>query len=81
MLPEGGDRLLVIANEVSGDVPSVVGREESESGHLHRNHLPINLHLRRTARGKNQVADFLSSAQHRAEQRWSGDSTTSRKTL
>src|SRR5450755_3746852 len=81
MLAERGDGLLVVANQVCGNMPSVVGSKEREPGHLHGNHLPINLHLWWAARRKNQVADFFRGAQHGAEQGRSGDRATSRETF
>ena len=52
MLAQGGDGLLVVANQIGGDVACVVGGQDREPGHLHRNHLAVDLHLRRTARAK-----------------------------
>src|SRR4029077_4256375 len=62
MLAEGGDGLLVVANQVGGDMARVVGSEEGEPGYLHRSHLAVDLYLGRTAGGENQVADFVRRA-------------------
>ncbi len=81
MLAQGRDRLLVVANQVGGDVARVVRREQGEPGHLHRNHLPVDLDLRRTSGREDQVADLLGGTQHGAQQSRSRDSAASRETF
>src|SRR5258708_19800026 len=78
MLAERGDGLLIVADQICGDMASVIGGKEREPGHLHGYHLAVYLYLRRTAWRENQVADFLRGAQHGAEQGRRGDRATSR---
>src|SRR5882757_6123265 len=54
---KGGDGLLVVANQISGNVARVVGSETRKSRHLNWNELAVHLHLRRPAGRKNQIAD------------------------
>ena len=77
VLAQRGDGLLVVANQIGGDVTRVVRGQKREPRHLHRDHLAIDLNLRRTARRKNQIADFFGGAQHGAEQSRSRDSAAS----
>src|SRR5258708_27394018 len=79
MLAERGDGLLIVADQICGDMASVIGGKEREPGTLHGYHLAVYLYLRRTAWRENQVADFLRGAQHGAEQGRRGDRATSRE--
>ena len=67
MLAQRGDGLLVVADQVDGDVARVVGVQNRHPRNLHRDQLAIYLHLRRPARRENEVADLLGGAQHGAQ--------------
>ena len=62
LLAQRIDGLLVVADQVGGDAARVVGRERGKAIHLYRHELPINFHLRRSSRRKDQVADLLRGA-------------------
>src|SRR6201993_1915179 len=68
MLAQGIDGLLVIANQVRGDMTGIVGAKNRKPRHLHGDHLPVDLHLRRRAGREDQVADLFGSAQHSPQQ-------------
>src|SRR5215471_8007335 len=79
MFAESINRLLVVTNEIGGDVARVVRRQHSETRDLHRDHLSINLDLRRTARRKDEIADLVRGSQHSAQQRGGRDLSWTRK--
>ncbi len=81
VLPQRGDGLLVVADQVGGDVAGVISGQKSETRHLHGNHLAVNLDLRRTPGRENEVADFFCGAQHGSQKGWRGDAAASRKTF
>ena len=81
MLPERSNSLLVVTNQVGGNMPGIIGSEEGKPGNLHRNHLAVDLNLGWTAGREDQITDFFCSAQHGAEQSGRGNSATSRETF
>ena len=79
MLAERGDRLLVIANEISGNMASVVGIQHGKSRKLYGNHLSSTPGPAAGVREKRSVADFFLSPKHGAQQRRSSDPFAARK--
>src|SRR5271154_7608655 len=54
-----GDGLLVVANQIGGEMAGVIWRQHGESRNLNRDELAVDLHLWRPSGRKDEIADLF----------------------